>query len=247
MRIALLADIHANREALDAVLIAVGAKNVDRMAFLGDIVGYGPDPAYCTERVARLVSDGAIAILGNHDAAIDSAGDEDMNRLAREAIQWTRTRLDPSQRAFLAGLPMAFREDDLLLIHASANHPREWHYVTDERSAEFCIRAAVSKITIVGHTHSPKLWRLTTLGTATGHVPAAGMEMPLAKSQLWLAVMGAVGQPRDGNPAACFGVIDTVKNTLTYERVDYDHYTTARKVREAGLPPPLSERLLRAR
>lgn len=247
MRTALLADIHANREALDAVLIAVGARGVDRIAFLGDIVGYGPDPAYCTERVARLVSDGAVAIMGNHDAAIDSDGDEDMNRIAREAIRWTRTRLDPNHRSFLVNLPMAHREDDLLLIHASANHPRQWEYVTDETTAERCIRAAVSKITVVGHTHSPRLWRLTSQGTATSHTPASGMEMPLARSQLWLAVMGAVGQPRDGNAAACFGIVDTAKNTLLYERVDYDHYTTARKVREAGLPTALSERLLRAR
>jgi diadenosine tetraphosphatase ApaH/serine/threonine PP2A family protein phosphatase len=247
MRIALLADIHANREALDAVLFAVNARGVDRIAVLGDIVGYGPDPAYCTERVASLVSDGAIAIMGNHDAAIDGTGDEDMNRIAREAIRWTRTRLDSAHRSFLANLPMAHREDDLLLIHASANHPRQWEYVTDETTAERCIRAAVSKVTVVGHTHEPCLWRLTTRGTATGHAPTTGMEMPLARSQLWLAVMGAVGQPRDGNTAACFGTIDTAKNALTYERVDYDHYTTARKVREAGLPTALSERLLRAR
>lgn len=247
MRIALLADIHANREALDAVLTVVGARGVDRIAILGDIVGYGPDPAYCTERVASLVSDGAIAIMGNHDAAIEGDRDEDMNRIAREAIRWTRTQLDPAHHTFLAGLPMAHRDEDVLLVHASANHPRDWEYVTDERTAERCIRAAVSRITVVGHTHSPKLWRLTSQGTATGHVPTSGVEMPLARSQLWLAVMGAVGQPRDSNAAACFGILDTAKSALTYVRVDYDHYTTARKVREAGLPATLSERLLRAR
>lgn len=247
MRIALIADIHANREAFAAVLERVASRGIDRIALLGDIVGYGADPEWCCERAMQLVADGAIAIMGNHDAAIPGTGDEDMNRTAREAIRWTREKLSPSQRRFLESLPMAHREGDLLLVHASAHHPRMWEYVTDSRAAERCINAAIAKITCVGHTHVPHLWRLTSQRTATGHAPERGVELPLAQSQLWLAVIGSAGQPRDGKAGAAFAILDLHRRTISFERVDYDHFGAARKVREAGLPASLSERLLRAR
>lgn len=246
MRIALLADIHANREALDAVLARLAGLRVDRIALLGDIVGYGPDPEYCAERAARLVEDGAFAVLGNHDLAVlqDSL---DMNATARAAIEWTRGRLGEAHRAFLKGLPDTCREGDVLLVHASARAPRAWEYITDADSAERSIRATDARVTIVGHLHVPRLWRLTSAGVATGHVPVAGLEMPLAASQSWLAVMGAVGQPRDGSPAAAFAILDRKARTLTYERVTYDYFAAARKVREAGLPARLAERLVSGR
>lgn len=246
MRLALLADIHANRGALDAVLARVASCRIDRLVFLGDIVGYGPDPAYCVETVMAKVEAGAGAILGNHDAAIGGSA-EDMNTVARTAIAWTRERLEPAHCAFLAGLPLTLREADALFVHASARAPRSWEYVTDPLVAERCIRASDARITVVGHVHQPRLWRLNWAGTATGHLPVSGVEIPLAASQIWLAVMGAVGQPRDGTPAAAFGILDLAARSLTFERVPYDHFATSRKVREAGLPVALAERLLKAR
>lgn len=246
MRIALLADIHANREAFEAVLARLAGLNIDRIALLGDLVGYGPDPAFCVEKAAALIEAGAIAVLGNHDAAI--AGDApDMNATARTAIEWTRTRLYPGHAALLARLPEWHRDGDVLHVHASARAPRAWDYITDAASAERSLRATDARITCVGHVHAPRLWRLTTAGIATGHVPVPGVEMPLARSQCWLAVMGAVGQPRDGNPAAAFGVLDLGRRSLTMERVAYDHFATARKIRDAGLPDSLAARLLAGR
>lgn len=246
MRIALLADIHANKEAFDAVLARVKQCRIDQIALLGDIVGYGPDPVYCAERAAGLVEAGAVAIMGNHDDAIDGSCD-DMNSNARAALEWTRQQLGQAHRAFLRNLPLTHRDADLLLVHASARAPRGWDYVTDSMIAERSIRATDARISIVGHVHSPHLWRLNTAGVATGHAPVSGVEIPLASSQTWLAVMGAVGQPRDGKTAAAFGILDRKARTLTFERVPYDHFTTSRKVREAGLPASLSERLLKAR
>ncbi len=246
MRIALLADIHANREALEAVLARVEKLGVDRLVFLGDIVGYGPDPEFCAEKAAELVAAGAFAVIGNHDAAI--AGDaSDMNSRARAAIEWTRTRLGPQHRLFLAALPETIRHDDLLFVHASARAPRAWEYITGPIEAERSIRATDARITLVGHVHSPNLWRLNTAGVATGHIPVTGIEIPLARSQYWLAVMGAVGQPRDGNPAAAFGLLDSTRSTLVFERVAYDHFAPARKIRAAGLPDELAARLQRGR
>lgn len=246
MRIALLADIHANREAFDAVLMRLRDCRIDRIALLGDIVGYGADPVYCTEKAAQLVESGAIAVIGNHDAAIDGSA-EDMNSMARAAISWTRDQLGAPHRAFLRQLPDTQRDGDLLLVHASARAPRGWEYITDALVAERSIRATDARISIVGHVHAPHLWRLNWAGVATGHVPTAGVEIPLAASQSWLAVMGAVGQPRDGKPAAAFGILDRKARTLTFERVPYDHYAASRRVREVGLPTPLAERLLKAR
>jgi len=246
MRIALLADIHANREAFEAVLARVATLNVDRIGLLGDIVGYGPDPEFCTEKAEELVAAGAFAIKGNHDAAIE--GDHsDMNELARRGIDYARGKLGPAHRRFLAEMPLSVEEGPALFVHASARAPDNWEYITGPQQAERSLRSTKARITIVGHVHAPHLWRLTSSGTATGHIPASGVDIPLARSQTWLAVMGAVGQPRDGNCAAAFGLLDTVRSTLTFERVSYDHFATCRKVREAGLPEPLATRLLRGR
>jgi diadenosine tetraphosphatase ApaH/serine/threonine PP2A family protein phosphatase len=246
MRYALLSDIHANREAFDAVLAQLGGHRIDKIVLLGDLVGYGADPAYCVERARDLLDTGAIGILGNHDAAI-AGSHEDMNSAARAAIDWTRTQLMADHLAVLARLVPAHREDDLLLVHASARTPLAWHYIIDAASAERSLRATDARMTIVGHVHVPCLWRLISTGTATRHVPVTGQEIPLAASQIWLGVMGAVGQPRDGSPAAAFGILDTRARTLSFERIAYDHYQAARKVREAGLPMSLAERLLLGR
>lgn len=246
MRLAILSDIHANREAMDAVLASLDRHRIDRIVLLGDLVGYGADPVYCLERAEALMAAGAIGILGNHDLAITS-DDFDMNSAARAAIEWTRRQLAPPHLAVLARLEETHREDNVLLVHASARAPRAWHYITDPGSAERCLRATDAPVTLAGHVHVPCLWRLTSAGTATPHIPLAGQEMPLSPRQNWLGIMGSVGQPRDGSTAAAFGILDTRARTLTIERKAYDHYEAARKIREAGLPIALAERLLRGR
>src|ERR1700741_1669182 len=120
MRTALLADIHGNREALSACLADAAHAGIDRYVFLGDLVGYGPDPVWVVEQVATMVSEGALAIQGNHDAAAVSDHDT-LNPIARAAVQWTRARLNAAHRAFLASLPLDLNEDDRLYVHASAS------------------------------------------------------------------------------------------------------------------------------
>ena len=127
MLTALLADIHGNREALDACLADARRAGADRYVFLGDLVGYGPDPVWVVERVAEMVADGALAIQGNHDAA--AANDSDtMTAVAHAAIVWTRKRLAASHRDFLRDLPLDLNEDDQLYVHASACAPQDWIY-----------------------------------------------------------------------------------------------------------------------
>lgn len=122
MRIAILTDIHANREAFEAVLADVALRGSDRIGILGDVVGYGPDPAWCTDRVRELVATGAFCIKGNHDSAISNKS-EHLNVTALRAINWTRQLLSPDQTEFLAGLPMTHAEGDILFVHAWPTTP----------------------------------------------------------------------------------------------------------------------------
>src|SRR6202011_4068761 len=130
MRIALMTDVHGNREAFAACLDHAAQNGIERYVFLGDFAGYGADPGWVIDTVMAHVARGAIALLGNHDAAV-LTDDGDMNEAAAEAIAWTRTQLDGRQRAFLAGLPLFIEEADRLYVHASAFEPDQWHYVTD--------------------------------------------------------------------------------------------------------------------
>jgi diadenosine tetraphosphatase ApaH/serine/threonine PP2A family protein phosphatase len=243
MWIGLFSDIHANREALEASLEHARRAGISRFIFLGDYVGYGADPAFAVDAVMREVEAGAVALLGNHDAAI-STGTGGMNHIAAEAIDWTRPRLDRTQSEFLTRLPLTFEDGNRLFVHASANAPRRWEYITGVESAARSFLATRAQATFCGHVHVPQLYYLSPTGEIADTLPVQGVEIPLVPQQRSLAVIGAVGQPRDYNPAACYGALDTERNVLIYVRVPYDNETAARKIREAGLPEFLSQRLI---
>jgi diadenosine tetraphosphatase ApaH/serine/threonine PP2A family protein phosphatase len=240
--IALLADIHGNREAMSACLADAARRNAERYVFLGDLVGYGADPGWVTDRAMEYVARGAIAILGNHDVA--AAGKTvSMNQTAAEAIIWTRGMLDVAQRNFLENLPLTIEEATRLYVHASADEPRRWHYILDTRRARKSFDATPAQQTFCGHVHSPMLYLLSPAGKLFEFTPTSGVAIPLLGSRRFLAVLGAVGQPRDRNPAAAYAVLDEAQNTLTYIRVPYDVASAARKIRDAGLPAVLAARL----
>jgi len=242
MLIALFADIHGNREALTACLADAERAGAERYVFLGDLIGYGADPVWVVDRVADMVEAGAIAVLGNHDAAALSPS-ESMNAVAAAAIAWTRTRLDAAHRAFLARLPLTVDDGDRLYVHASASAPDTWIYVLSAREAFQSFRATHHRLTFCGHTHFPALFNESVRTLPQHHVPVDGSPIPLLGQRRWLAVLGAVGQPRDKNPAACYGLFDAVSSRLTYVRVPYDVELAARKIRKAGLPEFLAARL----
>jgi predicted phosphodiesterase len=244
MRLALLTDIHANREALEAVLADLAPRRIDRIVILGDLVGYGPDPEWCIDRVMKLADHGAICVRGNHDSAIADAS-ESMVAVARAAIDWTRPRLTAAQSAFLASLPVSRTLDDALFVHASANDPADWLYVTSERSAMPGFRVSAARVIFCGHVHVPALFTCDLRGTVRGHRIPMAMPVPLLRSRRWLAVVGSVGQPRDGVAQAGYALFDTALNELTFRRVPYDTVATATKLRAAGLPETLALRLLR--
>lgn len=246
MLLAILSDIHANREAFEAVLAAAESTGAGRLALLGDIVGYGADPEWCAERAMALAAGGAIVLRGNHDEAVGNPA-VSMNPTATVALEWTRRQLGSETRAFLAALPFEVHEGDCLFVHADASAPSAWNYVLDASDADRHLTACAARISFCGHVHKPALYSTTPGGKVTHFRPVAATPVPLLQQRRWLAVMGSVGQPRDGNAAAAYALYDTERANLSFQRVAYDVERAAKKIRAAGLPASLADRLLRGR
>jgi diadenosine tetraphosphatase ApaH/serine/threonine PP2A family protein phosphatase len=246
MAIAFLADMHGNIEALEACLRHVRSSGINRLVFLGDYVGYGADPEAVTQRIMAAVAAGAIAVKGNHDAAIvdQRIG---MNDLARQAIDWTRARLSDASNQFLAALPLTATEDSRLYVHAEASNPSEWNYVLTSEDAALSLAATEMPLTFCGHVHEPAIYSCSMVGKLTRFVPVTDVAIPLMPQRRWLIVLGSVGQPRDGIAAASLAIFDEERNELTFRRVPYDVETAAQKILAAGLPPPFAERLKHGR
>lgn len=240
--LAIFADIHSNREALDACLAQARARGAGRYVFLGDLVGYGADPGYAVDLAAQAQAEGAIVIKGNHDAAIGDKKDN-MNDYARQARDWTRGQLSKAQKDFLAHLPMTAELGETLFVHSEAAHPARWDYVTHAIEAERSLRATNKRVTICGHVHRPQIYHQAGRNPPVGRIPATGETVALAQALKWLAVLGSVGQPRDEIPAAAFSLYDDTAETITFLRVPYDIERSAQKIRAAGLPEVLAARL----
>lgn len=245
MKLALFADIHSNLEAITACLEHANALGASRYAFLGDHVGYGADPVAVVDLIAQYASNGAVVVLGNHDAAAIGRPDDALNRNAMAAVAWTRAQLGPRQRAFLESLPLTVGDNDILFVHASAASPEQWVYVTGLREAAESFRAGSANYIFSGHVHEQKLYYTGASGKPMIFRPVPGTPIPTEKRHRWLAIVGSAGQPRDGNNAAAYALFDTDRERLTFFRVPYDHLSTIRKVRAAGLPERLALRLER--
>ena len=243
MRLALLTDLHANLEALEAVLEHAQRQGAEKLAFLGDLVGYGADPGPVVDRVQAAVAAGALAIKGNHDEATTRGPPAAMRADAARAVTWTREHLRPEQLAFLAALPLTIQQGDRLFVHASAEDPSRWVYVLSAADAGRSLRATRAREIISGHTHTPGLYHLAGDGSVGAFRPVPGTPIKLTAFHRWLVIPGSVGQPRDGNPAACYAMLDDAAGVLVYHRVPYDTERAARKIRAAGLPGDLGARL----
>jgi diadenosine tetraphosphatase ApaH/serine/threonine PP2A family protein phosphatase len=243
LRLALFADVHANREALAACLAHARRQGYDRAVFLGDLVGYCADPSWVLDEIVRLVGEGAAAVLGNHDDAVVRGPQPTMQPDAAEAVRWTRARLDPGHLAFLAGLPPTIEDGELLLVHANAWAPRRWEYVVSAEGAERGLAATDRRVTFFGHVHEPALYHLGAAGRVGAFTPGPGIAIPLVARQRWVVNPGSVGQPRDGIPSASYAVYDGRRRLLEYHRVPFDADATARKISAAGLPKRFGARL----
>jgi diadenosine tetraphosphatase ApaH/serine/threonine PP2A family protein phosphatase len=247
MKFAVMTDIHANLEAFEACIADAAGQGVTRHAVLGDFVGYGADPQAVVRRAIAWLGPDGIAVKGNHDAAAagDNAVLDGMNDHAAAAIRWTRQALDADAKRVLSALPLTAAAGGALLVHADARRPEAWGYVTTAAEAERALRAVPERVVLSGHVHATTLWQMHEQRPAVPFAPVPGRPVPLLTSRRWLAVIGAVGQPRDGDPRATYAIYDSDAAALTIRRVPYDVESAAAKIRRAGLPPRLADRLLR--
>ena len=243
MKTALITDLHANREAVEAVMEHARVQGAQSWVFLGDFVGYGADPGWVVDLVREQVTQGALAVQGNHDLATVLGPNPAMRPDAHAVIEWTRSQLSPAQLDFLASLPIQQQRGDLLFVHANAYLPTGWDYLFNASLALRSMLATRCRLTFCGHMHQPRLFHASTVGRAGEFVPKPGAPIPLLADRQWLVIPGSAGQPRDGNPAAAYAIFDGEATTITYHRVDYDRDTAAGKVRAAGLPLRLAARL----
>jgi len=235
MAIALLSDVHSNLEALEACLRHARDGGASRYAFLGDLVGYGADPQAAVDTVHRYAAEGAIAVKGNHDEAMEKRAGY-MNEATKDSIEWTRKALDGTRKGFLAALPLAVREQDMCFVHASAAFPERWDYVDGPGAARRSADAAQAAYVFCGHVHEQLLYFESTQGSWSAFHPTPGRAIPVSRRRRWLAIVGSVGQPRDGRATAAYALFDPQREQLTFHRVPYDHLAAARKIRQAGLP-----------
>ena len=246
MKLALLSDVHANIQALDACLEHARDNGAERVALLGDLVGYGGDPVAVMDRVMALAQDGATVLMGNHDA-MALHPPEQSQALGDATAQWTHRQLTEAHQRFLSACPLTARLDRCLLVHASADAPDKWRYVDDERSALASLEAAIAQPGVQyvfgGHVHHQTLYYKGSGRGLMAFLPTPGIAIPTPGHRQWIATVGSVGQPRDGQPKAMYALFDLAQSRLTFHRVAYDHLAAAASVRRAGLPEYFAKRL----
>ncbi len=236
MRIALFADIHANLEALEAVLADSNSMSCDEYICLGDIVGYNADPVACLEKIQAM---GCPVVKGNHDEEASSdLGLDTMNPVAAQALQWTRDQLSEDQKNWLRNLRMVRQVHDFTVVHSTLDQPDAWHYVTNKFDAMSNFSFQYTQVCFHGHTHVPKFY---VKAQRVSEVP--GDSIKVEEGSKYFINTGSVGQPRDGEWKACYTIYDTETQEITFRRVEYDIQATQQKIIDAGLPPVLASRL----
>ncbi len=249
MRYAILADIHSNLEAFQAVLAHLAVQGgADQLWCLGDIVGYGPDPAACIELLQQQPH---ISIAGNHDwAAIGKVPLAQFNPDAAAACRWTALQLETRHVRYLESLPLHAEAEGFTLVHGSPREPT-WEYLLTLDAIEANLGHQTTPHCLVGHSHVPFVAACSTQGIAQG-LPTIShceeLEFDLGEpivlnDQRFVINPGAVGQPRDGDPKASYAVYDATNGAITFFRTSYDIEAVQRKMRAAGLPSRLSQRL----
>src|SRR5580693_391557 len=239
MKVAVVSDIHSNRQAFEAVLEAVADSDATELWCLGDIVGYGADPDACVELARRHV---AVCLAGNHDMAV--VGElplDEFSRGAGIAAQWTREVMAPANLEFLAELRPQGAEGTIGLYHASPRDP-VWEYVLSALLAELCLDAQAHRVCLIGHSHVASSFVRYEGEPATGEPRRAGTELDTSAGE-WLLNPGSVGQPRDGDPRAAWLMLDLDGHAASFRRTPYDVAGAAAAIRAARLPDSLAERL----
>lgn len=242
-RFAILADVHANLEALNAVIEDARSQSVTEFYCLGDIVGYNANPQECIDKIKEI---GATTICGNHDYYCSHEKSlEDFQPHAAAAIDWTRRQINPQSQKWLTGLPLSlkFFNNAFSMVHGTLDMPELWGYVFDTFDAESHFPYQQTAVCFHGHTHVPLIFEKQ--GTDVKRYPAteSGARVSLSSMRKYFINVGSVGQPRDGNPKSSYLIYEPRSRIIEFRRVEYDIDSAAEKVVRAGLPTRLSERL----
>jgi predicted phosphodiesterase len=239
VRIAVVSDIHGNRQAFEAVLDAVEASECEELWCLGDLVGYGADPDACVELASRHA---AVCLAGNHDLGVRGALPlEEFSRGAALAAKWTQKTIGPDTREYLKKLKPSNIEEKVGLYHASPRDP-VWEYVLSPLQADLCLDVQRHRVCMIGHSHVALSFSRAAGESATGETREADEELYLEGGE-WLINPGSVGQPRDGDPRAAWLELDIDGWSAVYRRTEYDIAGAAAAIRAARLPDSLAERL----
>ncbi|MBI4605058.1 MAG: metallophosphoesterase family protein [Planctomycetes bacterium] len=236
VRYAILSDIHGNLPALRAVLRHLETQRIDAYVCLGDIVGYGAQPSECLYEIRKYCQH---ILAGNHDfAAVERIPMGSFNALAREAILWTRLNLSDDELQYLSGLPLQARGPGFHLVHSALYAPELFDYVQSSYDAHLTMECMVDAVCFVGHSHIPVMF---LEGEAISYSLAT--EIRVDPERRVIVNVGSVGQPRDRDPRASFGIYDTQAQTVRLVRARYEVDEAAARIRDAGLPPQLGARL----
>jgi predicted phosphodiesterase len=239
MKVAVISDIHANRQAFEAVLEAIADSEAAEVWCLGDLVGYGADPDACVELARRHT---AVCLAGNHDLAVlGQVPMKDFSTGASLAAQWTQEVIGPESLAFLQGLSTTGKEGLVGLYHASPRDP-VWEYVLSALLAELCLDAQPERVCLIGHSHVALSFVRHEGQLTTGEPRREGTLLDISSGE-WLLNPGSVGQPRDGDPRAAWMLLDLEDWSASYRRTAYDVAGAASAIRAARLPASLAERL----
>ena len=245
MRYAIISDIHSNLEALRSVLKQIESENIDSIFCLGDIVGYGPHPGECLELVQQHCE---IIITGNHDfACIESEELDYFNQYAKSAIEWTVAKLSRQELRYLKTLPFDRKVDDIYLVHSNPYDPRSWGYILSLDDAIDNFPCFQEKICFIGHSHHPENFLQNSAGNHSKYNYKLDPKIKIEQDSRYIINIGSVGQPRDGNPAAAFGILDLAEQTYELKRVSYDIHKTYQDMMSVGLPQFLADRLFMGR
>lgn len=242
MRYAFISDIHSNLEAFQAVLIDLEGQKIDKTIFLGDIVGYGPNPNECIDLLKKVSE---VNLGGNHDWAAVGMTDKDyFNPYALAAVDWTSRVLTDENKEFLKTLPSILQYNGMTLAHATPKDPDDWNYVLNQRDAIENYPYFKTPLCFTGHSHLPLIVEFFDEKTIS---PSKGPKKRINGTLKYLINAGSVGQPRDGNKDSCYLIYDEGEKNVEYRRVPYPISTVQKKMVEAGLPEYLVQRLAEGR
>jgi predicted phosphodiesterase len=240
MRVAIVSDVHGNRQAFEAVLDAIDESECEELWCLGDLVGYGADPDAC---VALTQENAAICLAGNHDLGVRGTLPlEEFSRGAALAAGRTQQHIRPHTLEYLNRLEPTNVDEIVAMYHASPRDP-VWEYVLSPLQAELCLDVQAHRVSLIGHSHVALSFSRFPGSPATGETQPDGEELDLEEGE-WLINPGSVGQPRDGDPRAAWLELDTGAWRAVYRRTEYDIAGAQAAIRAARLPDSLAERLL---